>query len=365
MSKFRVEDIISILKSTSKEYNIIEYQDPDIVDVKLYDNTLYIIVYDRSDRASLIGYGGVIVKGLRKTLGVEEVVVRAVIDLSVKRARIVRVLHHLKRTIYPNVASNVRLVLKKHLEPLLYQELKYPPRLNLTLDEEDEPKAVVAFSGGPDSTASLILAKNAGFNPIAITVSPGPFIVPEDTISLVVNIAKYLKVKHYIVKPKEDFKCIIEDTLNGRRMPCSRCNPIVRNTILDYARSLNIPIVIFGDSLATSSRAVRVLSKNMVRVNLPSALALTKYDTIEISRKYTGIRYKLGYGCPLLREGMRRHRWMRFIAIERVLREARSGYLEPMEALEIVKSIIKIPYSPYREGLEAEVIKSSCSGFNF
>jgi len=51
------------------------------------------------------------------------------------------------------------------------------------------------------------------------------------------------------------------------------------------------------------------------------------------------------YGCPLLREAFRRHRWAKFIAYERILRETRAGILEPMEALRYIKKIDKAYYS--------------------
>ena len=40
----------------------------------------------------------------------------------------------------------------------------------LKFEEAPKPVAVVATSGGTDSSFSLILAKKLGFNPIAITV---------------------------------------------------------------------------------------------------------------------------------------------------------------------------------------------------
>ena len=39
-------------------------------------------------------------------------------------------------------------------------------------------KAIVALSGGVDSSFSLIIAKLMGFNPIAVTVDPGNIVLP-------------------------------------------------------------------------------------------------------------------------------------------------------------------------------------------
>ena len=44
--------------------------------------------------------------------------------------------------------------------------------------ESSNTEAVVALSGGVDSSFSLILAKKLGFNPVAVTVDPGTIILP-------------------------------------------------------------------------------------------------------------------------------------------------------------------------------------------
>ena len=46
-------------------------------------------------------------------------------------------------------------------------------------DFTDSYEAVVALSGGVDSSFSLILAKKLGFNPIAVTVNPGTIVLPK------------------------------------------------------------------------------------------------------------------------------------------------------------------------------------------
>jgi len=343
------EYILKLLSEVQRIEGIVEYQEPDIVYIKQYNGTLHIIVYDRSDKATLIGYGGYTIKELKKRLGMKNIVINTITDLIVKRLRILKVLKILDTI--PKGNERLKYIVENHLKPLLKAELTYPPRKIPKIKEAKENLAVVALSGGVDSTATLYIAKSIGLNPIAVTVYPGPYIIPDNVKEWISKIVKTLNVPHVFLRPLMGYKQIINDTLAGRRMPCSTCNIIIGNTILKYAFENNIPLIIFGDALATSSRAVRMLKGNIaLRVNLPAALSLTKYDTTSITLSNVGeppVTY--AYGCPLLRIGMRKHRWMRFIAIERICREARAGILGPMEALRYIKNILKIPMEEHGE----------------
>jgi len=336
--------ILKVLKEVRIESKIASKQLPKIEDViqDSNDNILYIIVSDRPDRSALIGYGGLIIKKIKRKISVNEVTVIAKTDLLVKRKRISESIMKAKAIIK---RRNIPQDIKKFLEILIEQlklEKKFPPRIVTKKEEAKNIKVLVAYSGGVDSTATLVLLKNMGFNIEAVTVDPGPFILPNWVKNNIAKAIKLLSIKHEFIKPLVDFREIIERAKKGTHMPCSLCYPVLANSVYTYAEKEGINIIAFGDLISTSKYSLDfpLRGKFLLRINLPGALALTKHDTKLLSKGI--IDWKPLYGCPLLRNSMKNHRWMRYIAIERVLREVRAGILEPMDGLRYIKSILKL-----------------------
>jgi hypothetical protein len=106
-------------------------------------------------------------------------------------------------------------------------------------------QAVVALSGGVDSSFSLILAKYLGFNPIAITIDPGTIILPKVFRNNIDNLIKNLGVEHHYLK--RDYSSIIEESFNGRFHPCGRCSSMTGKNIFEFAYNKGINLVIFGN----------------------------------------------------------------------------------------------------------------------
>ena len=344
MHKITQSYILKVLKEVRIESKIASKQLPKIEDViqDSNDNILYIIVSDRPDRSALIGYGGLIIKKIKRKISVNEVTVIAKTDLLVKRKRISESIMKAKAIIK---RRNIPQDIKKFLEILIEQlklEKKFPPRIVTKKEEAKNIKVLVAYSGGVDSTATLVLLKNMGFNIEAVTVDPGPFILPNWVKNNIAKAIKLLSIKHEFIKPLVDFREIIERAKKGTHMPCSLCYPVLANSVYTYAEKEGINIIAFGDLISTSKYSLDfpLRGKFLLRINLPGALALTKHDTKLLSKGI--IDWKPLYGCPLLRNSMKNHRWMRYIAIERVLREVRAGILEPMDGLRYIKSILKL-----------------------
>ncbi len=344
MHKITQSYILKVLKEVRVKSKIASKQLPKIEDVVYDDNNniLYIIVSDRPDRSALIGYGGLIIKEIGRKINVNEISVIAKTDLLVKRKRISESIMKAKAIMR---RRNIPQDIKEFLEILIEQlklEKKFPPRTVIREEKAKNIKILVAYSGGVDSTATLVLLKNMGFNVKAVTVDPGPFILPNWVRDNIAKAVKLLSVEHEFIKPIVDFHEIIEYAKEGTHTPCSLCYPALVNSIFTYAVENMFSIVAFGNLISTSKYSLDfpLREKFLLRINLPGAFALTKHDTKLLSKGI--VNWKPLYGCPLLRNSMKNHRWMRYIAIERILREVRAGILEPMDGLRYIKSILKL-----------------------
>ena len=351
---FTKEDVLLTLHKIEVESKVVLRYEPKIVNV-VYDesqNVLYIIVLDRPDKSSLVGYGGLKVKKLKERLRVKDITVIALSDLNTKRLRIKGALEKLKQIANKLENRYVSRILFTYIEPLLIAELKYPPRTMPEIKSESETDVVAAYSGGVDSTATLYILKKLGLNVIALTVNPGPYIIPDEVKEDIEHAVEKLNIEHHFISPRESFNKIVEAALEGRVMPCSMCYPIIAKTVYNWARRRNVQLVFFGDLLSTSYSSIMfIMEYGIVRINLPGVLALTKFDTKFIAKEILRRKPDYVYGCPLLREAIKRHRWMKFIAFERILRETRAGVLEPMEALRYIKRIDKAYYSYFAKYL--------------
>ena len=107
-----------------------------------------------------------------------------------------------------------------------------------------------------------------------------------------------------------------------------------------YAKEREIPIIIFGDMLATGSQCINLQDDSLYRLNLPASLSVGKQEIKSLIRNYNLSEFK-GFGCPLLYEVHRKFPHMKKFSIQRILRETRSGALEPGEALDLIWSFYK------------------------
>jgi predicted PP-loop superfamily ATPase len=205
-------------------------------------------------------------------------------------------------------------------------------------DESPKTEAVVALSGGVDSSFSLILAKKLGFNPIAVTVDPGTIILPNQFKQNIKALTEGLGIEHEYIPA--DYSDIIEESFTGNVHPCGRCSKNTGELVKKYAKDREIPIIIFGDMLATGSQCINLQDDSLYRLNLPASLSVGKQEIKSLIRNYNLKEFK-GFGCPLLYEVHRKFPHMKKFSIQRILRETRSGALEPGEALDLIWSFYK------------------------
>lgn len=350
----------------------------DIKDV-LFDRDSYemwIITSDRPDKSAVIGKGGWVVGRLKEELGIKSIHVESYSDFLQKEYRMNLSLSKLNSFVNENkdnldfgaflALNNLIDILKIMLDNLysfnFYKYFKDLDESPYNYFESESPTAVVALSGGTDSSFSLILAKKLGFNPIAITVDPGTIVLPKQFKYNIEKLTQDLDVKHEYIEV--DYGELIEESFTGRFHPCGRCSKIIEETIYRYAIENDIPMVIFGDMLATGSQCIteqvlnidenetksdendvnkltdvdgRIDNNKVIRLNLPASLAVSKSENKSLTMHYNLNKFK-GFGCPLLYEVHKKFPHMKRYSIQRILRETRSGVLEPGEALDLIWS---------------------------
>ena len=356
------------------------------IDIKevLYDkdtNEMWIITNDRPDKSAIIGKGGWVVGRLKEELKMGSIHVESYSDFLQKEYRMNLSLNKLNSFVKENeleygvflALNNLIDILKIKLDNLYsfnfhkyFKDLDESP---YNYFEAEKPTAIVALSGGTDSSFSLILAKKLGFNPIAVTVDPGTIVLPKQFKHNIDKLVKDLDVPYEYIEV--DYGEIIEEAFTGRFHPCGRCSKVIEDTVYKYALEHDVPIVIFGDMLATGSQCineqicdfdendmgrigeideidVNVLSdvdgnienNKIIRLNLPASLSVSKLENKSLTSHYNLNKFK-GFGCPLLYEIHKKFPHMKKYSIQRILRETRSGVLEPGEALDLIWSFYK------------------------
>ncbi len=301
-------------------------------------NELWIITEDRPDKSAIIGKGGWVVGKLKEKLNLESIHVESYGDFLNKEYK----LKLSKRTV-KNI--DLDLVGIKNLSKVIEDKLNNIYSFNFEnyleqnqFSESENTEAVVALSGGVDSSFSLILAKHLGFNPIAITVDPGTIILPNQYKKNIKLICDSLNVKHEYLNA--DYSDVIEESLSGKLHPCGRCSKNTSKIAKQYAIDNDIPIIIFGDMLATGTQCINKQEDSLYRLNLPASLSTGKQEIKSLIKKYELREFK-GFGCPLLYEVHKNYPYLKKYSIQRILRETRSQALEPGEALDLIWSFYR------------------------
>lgn len=309
-----------------------------IEEIYFKNNELWIITEDRPDKSAIIGKGGWVVGKLREKLGVDSIHVESYGDFLNKNYK----LKLSKKTVH-NLNSD--LIGLKNLEKIIEDKLDNIYSFNFEnyfneneFEESQNVEAVVALSGGVDSSFSLILAKKLGFNPIAVTVDPGTIILPKQFKDNIKLVTEKLNIGHEYIET--DYSDVVQEAFTGKLHPCGRCSKNTGEIVKQYSKDREIPIIIFGDMLATGSQCINLQDDSLYRLNLPASLSVGKQEIKSLIRNYDLKTFK-GFGCPLLYEVHRKFPYQKKFSIQRILRETRSGALEPGEALDLIWSFYK------------------------
>ena len=331
-----------LLNEINKIRDEIGHDNVNIFIEKIYfnenTNELWIITEDRPDKSAIIGKGGWVVGKLRKKLGLESIHVESYGDYLNKEYKL-----KLSKKTVNNL--DLDLVGLENLEKTIENKLENIYSFNFDtyfnenqFEESENVEAVVALSGGVDSSFSLILAKKLGFNPIAITVDPGTIILPKQFKNNIKLLTESLNIKHEYINA--DYSQVIKESFTGKLHPCGRCSKNTGEIAKKYAKDNKIPIIIFGDMLATGSQCINLQEDSLYRLNLPASLSVGKQEIKSLIKNYDLKTFK-GFGCPLLYEVHKKFPYMKKFSIQRILRETRSGALAPGEALDLIGSFYK------------------------
>lgn len=309
-----------------------------IEEIYFKNNELWIITEDRPDKSAIIGKGGWVVGKLREKLGLESIHVESYGDFLNKNYKLKlsgKTIDNLDLNL--TGLENLRKVIDNKLENIYSFNFENYFNENI-FDESPDTEAVVALSGGVDSSFSLILAKKLGFNPVAVTVDPGTIILPNQFKKNIQTLIDSLDVEHEYIS--SDYSDVIQESFTGKLHPCGRCSKNTGELVKRYAEDKEIPIIIFGDMLATGSQCINLQDDSLYRLNLPASLSVGKQEIKSLIKNYDLKTFK-GFGCPLLYEVHRKFPHMKKFSIQRILRETRSGALEPGEALDLIWSFYK------------------------
>ena len=309
-----------------------------IEEIYFENDEMWIITEDRPDKSAIIGKGGWVVGKLRERLNLESIHVESYGDFLNKEYK----LKLSKKTIH-NLDLDFGGL--RNLEMTIDYKLANIYSFNFdnffedhNFDESENVEAVVALSGGVDSSFSLILAKKLGFNPVAVTVDPGTIILPKQFKENIKLVTETLGVAHEYIET--DYSDVISESFTGKIHPCGRCSKNTGELVKRYAKDNEIPIIIFGDMLATGSQCINMQADSLYRLNLPASLSVGKQEIKSLIKNYDLKTFK-GFGCPLLYEVHKKFPHMKKFSIQRILRETRSSALEPGEALDLIWSFYR------------------------
>ena len=302
------------------------------------NNELWIITEDRPDKSAIIGKGGWVVGKLKEKLELDSIHVESYGDFLNKEYKLKLSLKTLSNLDLDYVGiENLQKTIEYKLDNIY--SFNFENYFNeFEFEESQNIEAVVALSGGVDSSFSLILAKMLGFNPVAVTVDPGTIILPNQFKKNIKTLTESLNIAHEYIKT--DYSDIVKESFTGNVHPCGRCSKSTSNLVKQYAKNNEIPIIVFGDMLATGSQCINLQDDSLYRLNLPASLSVGKQEIKSLIKNYDLQTFK-GFGCPLLYEVHRKFPYMKKFSIQRILRETRSGALEPGEALDLIWSFYK------------------------
>ncbi|WP_423793027.1 hypothetical protein ACPB8Q_02125 [Methanocaldococcus indicus] len=199
------------------------------------------------------------------------------------------------------------------------------------IDYDKEYKCVVAFSGGIDSSLSVLISKYL-FD-IDVVSCYSPVINDKNEIK---EIGKKLNVKVKFIDI--DLEDIYKEALLNRYHPCGRCHKLIENTVINYAKSVNANFIIFGDLLAFGNQSLYKIDNNLFRFNINSFFALTKNEEREILKNFN-INVDKKYGCKMLEDYHTKNKSYKF-TIQRILREVRGRVITPEEGYKNILEVL-------------------------
>ena len=303
------------------------------------DGSLHIVTSDRSEKSLLLGPGGRVSAELAKRV-MQPVTIYGADELLLKKHRLELTLDRIEELTSSTSVEAHRFVLQG-LRKLVSQELKFPEE-SFAFDKSigRGARVAVAFSGGIDSSAALVILKECGFDPEAIVVDLQHVFCDQKEMAEMIEWCSRQEVKLTRIPQNEDTSEVVRRAREGKIHPCGECHALILASLLRYATENNHSVLVTGELLPGGRQAI-VETGNLLVIHLPAALSLTKHRTERISKAYERSIPRKQFGCRLVAD-IHSKGWKNVRpSINRVLRELQAGILTTGQALEYIKTIAK------------------------
>ncbi|NJE85545.1 hypothetical protein E3E23_06865 [Thermococcus sp. CX2] len=142
-------------------------------------------------------------------------------------------------------------------------------------------KAILAFSGGKDSTVALYLAKEVYKVPELEAVMIDHGLMAEEAIENAKRIAEHLNVPLRILR--YDYSDIFREALLKAESPCRRCSKRTMEKLRKYALKKGYRYIITGHELPFGHHPYRLMSGGIVQIRLLSLMP--ESERLEILKK--------------------------------------------------------------------------------
>jgi len=303
------------------------------------DGSLHIVTSDRSEKSFLLGPGGRVAAELAKRV-MQPVTIYGADEILLKKHRLELTLRRIEE-LTSSTGVEAHWSVLQGLRKLITQELKFPEESCVFEKSIGHGERVaVAFSGGIDSSAALVILKECGFEPEAIVVDLQHVFLDQREMAEMVEWCSHLNVKLTRIPQDEATSEVVRRAREGKIHPCGECHALILACFLRYATESNHSVLVTGELLPAGRQAI-VENGRLLTIHLPAALSLTKHRTEHISKTYGRSISRKQFGCRLVAD-THANGWMNMgPSINRVLRELQAGILTTGQALEYIKTIVK------------------------
>jgi predicted PP-loop superfamily ATPase len=328
--------ISELIQSIRAELNLMRGVSPRIDEIYQHGERLHLIAPDRAEKSLLLGPGGRIAAELAKRTGLK-ITIYGADEILIKKHRLQLTKSRIGEILKQVTPSQITFL--NHLQTLIDRELAYPAELNQIYSSKNEmPDVSLAFSGGVDSTASVMILKEGGIAPHAIMAELGhQFHNPKD-IKQAEDWCDLQNIKMTKISLVNENNDLIERVDAGRVHPCGECHNRIMKRVKEYSIKNNYEVLVTGELLPSGRQSLDLQEKILI-VHLPAALSLTKYRTERISEKSGRKVFRRKFGCNLVAKSHKKGWRNSGPSIYRVLRELEAGVLTTGQGLDYIKNI--------------------------